>query len=96
MKIKNQPNYFLPLSILLGLMSITSHAYAFNYIEQLQQEAAKRELHREPYWLALGHYTEVGKFSEKYESYTDDHNFFISDDEFDSRWFQMSYQTGHC
>ncbi len=46
------------------------------YIHDLQQQALNKSLHTHPYWLALGHYYEKG--TENYQSYTDDKNFFLS------------------
>jgi len=64
---------------LLILLFTSSHSLAQNYIEQLQQQAESQKLYEKPYWLALGHYNTVGTSNNKFESYTDDPNFFLSE-----------------
>lgn len=64
---------------LVFLLFVSSHSFALNYLEQLQQQAESKRLYEKPYWLALGHYNRVGASKNKFESYTDDPAFFLSE-----------------
>jgi len=69
---------FKRLSLLILLFAST-HSFALNTVEQLQQQAESQKLYKKPYWLALGHYNSVGTSNNKFESYTDDPGFFLSE-----------------
>ncbi|MEZ0123679.1 MAG: DUF4105 domain-containing protein [Candidatus Reddybacter sp.] len=69
---------FTRLSLLI-LFFASSQSFALSTIEKLQQQAENKKLYEKPYWLALGHYNTVGTANNKFESYTDDPGFFLSE-----------------
>jgi Domain of unknown function (DUF4105) len=65
--------------VFLSFILMADTSLSLTYMEQLQQQGASKKLYEASYWLALGHYSVVDEKNKKYESYTDEQAFFLSD-----------------